>query len=73
MDFDLDKCRDFFKVIDKRDGRKSTIIVLQFPSHIWFNLFQEHTYANACLARHTDKHHSYRLKMNSISMRDTVK
>ena len=33
MDLDLDKCRDLFEVIDGRDGRKSTIIVSQFPIH----------------------------------------
>ena len=59
MDLDLDKCRDLFEVIDGRDGRKSTIIVSQFPIHTWFDLFQEHTYADACLARITDKRHSY--------------
>lgn len=58
---------------DGRDGRKSTIIVSQFPIHTWFDLFQEHTYADACLARITDKRHSYRLEMNGISMRDAVK
>ena len=48
-------------------------IVSQFPIHTWFDLFQEHTYADACLARITDKRHSYRLEMNGISMRDAVK
>ena len=73
MELDLDKCRDLFEVIDGRDGRKSTIIVSQFPVHTWFDLFQEHTYADACLARITDKRHSYRLEMNGISMRDSDK
>ena len=73
MDLDLDKCRDLFEVIDGRDGRKSTIIVSQFPVKSWFDLFQEHTYADACLARITDKRHCYRLEMNGISMRDTDK
>lgn len=69
MDLDLDKCRDLFEVIDGRDGRKSTIIISQFPIKTWFDLFSEHTYADACLARITDKRHSYRLEMNGISMR----
>ena len=55
MELDLDKCRDLFEVIDGRDGRRSTIIVSQFPVKSWFDLFQEHTYADACLARITDK------------------
>lgn len=69
MDLDLDKCRDLFEVIDSRDGRKSTIIISQFPIKTWFDLFAEHTYADACLARITDRKHSYRLEMNGISMR----
>lgn len=43
------------------------------PVKSWFDLFQEHTYADACLARITDKRHCYRLEMNGISMRDTDK
>ena len=39
----------------------------------WFDLFREHTYADACLARITDKRHSYRLEMNGISMREAEK
>ncbi len=71
MELDLDKCRDLFEVIDGRDGRRSTIIISQFPIRSWFDLFKEHTYADACLARITDKRHSYRLEMNGISMRET--
>ena len=73
MELDLDKCRDLFEVIDGRDGRRSTIIVSQFPVKTWFDLFKEHTYADACLARITDKRHCYRLEMNGISMRDADK
>lgn len=36
-----------------------------------FDLFKEHAYADVCLARITDKRHSYRLEMNGISMRKT--
>ena len=72
MDLDLDKCRDLFEVIDGRDGRKSTIIVSQFPIRTWFDLFKDHTYADACIARITDRRHSYRLEMNGINMRDTT-
>ncbi len=70
MELDLDKCRDFFEIIDARDGRKSTIIASQFPIMSWFDMFHDHTYADACLARITDKRHSCRLEMNGISMRD---
>ena len=73
MELDLDKCRDLFEVIDGRDGRRSTIIISRFPIKSWFDLFWEHTYADACLARITDKRHSYRLEMNGISMREAEK
>ena len=73
MELDLGKCRDLFEVIDGRAGRRSTIIVSQFPVKSWFYLFREHTYADACLVRITDKRHCYRLEMNGISMRDTGK
>ena len=46
MELDLDKCRDLFEVIDGRDGRRSTIIISQFPIKSWFDLFREHTYAD---------------------------
>ena len=69
MTLDLDKCRDLFEVIDGRDGHRSTIIISQFPIKSWYDIFKDHTYADACLARITDKRHSYRLEMNGISMR----
>lgn len=70
MELDLNKCRDLFEVIDGRDGFKSTIIISQFPVKAWFDLFQDQTYADACLSRLTDKHHCYRLEMNGMSMRE---
>lgn len=70
IEFDLDKCRDLFEVIDGRDGRRSTIIVSQFPVKKWYDLFADMTYAEACLSRITDKKHTYRLEMNGRSMRD---
>lgn len=70
MTLDLDKCRDLFEVIDGRDGHRSTIIISQFPIKSWYDIFKDHTYADACLARITDKRHSYRLEMNGISMRE---
>lgn len=69
MDLDQDKCRDLFEVIDSRDGRKSTIVISQLPVKSWFDIFKEHTYADAVLSRLTDKRHSLRLEMNGISMR----
>ena len=70
MTLDLDQCRDLFEVIDSRDGRKSTAVISQLPVQDWFDLFQENTYADACLTRLTDKRRSYRLVMNGRNMRD---
>lgn len=70
MDYDFDKCRNLFDVIDGREGRKSTIIISQFPVNIWYDLFREHTYADATLARLTDRRNGYRIEMNGISMRE---
>ena len=69
MEFDVDKCRDLFEVIDGRDGRKSTAIVSQFPVNKWYDLFHDATYAEACLSRLVDRHHCYRLEMNGENMR----
>ena len=43
----------------------------QFPVSTWFDMFADNTYADACLTRITDKHHTYRLEMNGINMRET--
>lgn len=72
MELDLDKCRDLFEVIDGRDGRRSTIIISQFPVKSWFDMFKDGTYADACLSRITDRRHSYRIEMNGRSMREPV-
>ncbi len=70
MDLDLDKCRDLFEVLDTRDGRKSTVVISQFPVSSWFDMFSDNTYADACLTRITDKHHTYRLEMSGANMRE---
>lgn len=72
MELDIDKCRDLFEVIDGRDGRRSTIIISQFPVKAWFDMFKDGTYADACLSRITDRRHSYRIEMNGRSMREPV-
>ena len=71
MDLDIDRCLHLFEVLDSRDGRKSTVIISQFPVSSWFDMFVDNTYADACLTRFTDKHHTYRLEMNGINMRET--
>ena len=71
MELDLNKYRDLFEVLDTRDGRKSTVGISQFPASTWFDMFADNTYADACLIRITDKHHTYRLEMNGINMCET--
>lgn len=68
MDLDLDKCRDFFEVIDSRDNLKSTIIVSQLPVKSWYDLFIDNTYADACLDRII--HKAFRLELNGKNMRN---
>lgn len=70
-ELDLGKCCNPFEMTDGRDGRRFTIIISQLPIKSWFNLFQEHTYADVYLI--TDKQHNYRLEMNGISMRKAEK
>ena len=68
MQLDLNKCRNLFEVLESRDPGRSTMVVSQFPVSAWYDLFQEHTYADACLNRLL--HNSYRLEMNGKNMRD---
>ncbi len=68
MNLDVDKCRNLFEVFDSRDPHKSILVISQFPVSSWYDMFQDHTYAEACLARLLDK--SYRLEMNGKNMRN---
>ena len=68
MDLDIDKCRDFFEVIDSRDNRKSTVVVSQLPVKSWYDLFADNTYADACLDRIV--HRAFRLELNGKNMRN---
>ena len=70
MNLDVNKCRNLFEVLDSRDPHKSTMIISQFPVSSWYEIFQDHTYAEACLGRILDN--SYRLEMNGRSMRNLV-
>ena len=67
MDLDIDKCLALFEIIETRDSRKSTVIVSQLPVIKWWDLFGDHTYADACLSRMT--HKAYRLECNGRDMR----
>ena len=68
MNLDLDKCRNLFEVFDCRDPYKSILLVSQIPVSSWYDLFVDHTYAEASLARVLSE--SYRLEMNGKNMRN---
>ena len=59
MDLDFAKCRDLFEVFDTRDGRKSTVVILQFPVSTWFNPFLSQHFIY--LLRKFSNHILYRL------------
>lgn len=68
MNLDINKCRNLFEVFDSRDPYKSIMVISQFPVSAWYDMFQEHTYAEACLVRLLSE--SYRLEMNGRNMRN---
>lgn len=67
MSLDMDMCRNLFELIDSREGRKSTIIVSQFPVAEWYEMFKDSTYADACLDRLTGG--SLRIEFTGESLR----
>lgn len=68
MSLDVNKCRNLFEVLDSRDSFKSIMIISQLPVSSWYDLFKDHTYAEACLARLLTE--SYRIEMNGKDMRN---
>ena len=68
MELDIDKCRNLFEVIDSRDCRHSTMVISQIPISSWYELFQDNTYADACMDRIV--HNAYRLEFNGRNMRN---
>lgn len=68
MERDINKFRNLFEVLDSRDPYKSTLVISQIPMSSWYDIFKEHTYAEACLTRLLNE--SYRLEMNGKNMRN---
>lgn len=68
MNLDINQCRNLFEVFDSRDPYKSIMVISQFPVSSWYDMFQEHTYAEACFARLLND--AYRLEMNGKNMRN---
>ncbi|MDD7641059.1 MAG: ATP-binding protein [bacterium] len=60
--------RNLFEVFDSRDPHKSILVISQFPVSAWYDMFQDHTYAEACLARMLSG--AYRLEINGKNMRN---
>lgn len=71
MELDIDKCRNLFEVIDSRDCFKSTMVISQIPVSSWYDMFQDNTYADACMDRII--HKAYRLEFNGRNMRNPSK
>ena len=71
MELDIDKCRNLFEVIDSRDCRNSTMVISQIPVSSCYELFQDNTYADACMDRII--HNAYRLESNGRNMRNSSK
>lgn len=68
MNLEIDRCRNLFEVFDSRDPHKSILVVSQFPVKSWYDMFSDHTYAEACLSRLLSG--AYRLEMNGKNMRN---
>lgn len=68
MELDIDKCRNLFEVIDAREIKASTVMISQFPIASWYEMFQNNTYADACMDRLI--HKAYRLEFNGKNMRN---
>ena len=67
MNIDMNKCHNLFEVFDSRDPLKSILVIAQFPVSTWYDMFQNHTYAEVCLARMLSG--AYRLELNDKYMR----
>ena len=72
MNLDSASCRNMFELIDSREGRKSTIFISQLPVSAWYDLFQDNTYADACLDRLTGVD-SHRLEFSGESLRSSAR
>ena len=68
MNMDVNKCRNLFEVFDSRDPHKSILVISQFPVSAWYDMFQDHTYAEAWLGGKVSG--AYRLEMDGKNMRN---
>ena len=71
-DFGMDRldtvhCRDFFEVVEDRQGGGSIIITAQLPVAQWHGIFEDATVADAALDRIV--HNSIRIELHGPSRR----
>lgn len=50
-ELDLNKCRNVFELLENRENKGATIFASQFPVSSWHSMFENGTYADACLDR----------------------
>lgn len=67
MNLDFSQCRNLFEVLDSREGSRSVICASQLPFADWYDLFENATYADACLDRLNRP--SSRIQLKGDSMR----
>lgn len=53
MSLNNDDSLKLFEILDGRSARKATIVASQLPRESWYDLFTDHTYADACMERLT--------------------
>ena len=67
MSLKADDCLNLFEILDCRAAVKSTIVSSQLPREAWYDLFQDCTYADACMDRMLKG--TYKIEIDGPSLR----
>ena len=67
MSINTDDCLRLFEILDGRVARKSTLVSSQLPRDSWYDIFEDNTYADACMDRLIKG--SYRLELSGPSLK----
>ncbi len=67
MSYDLESCRIFFEILDTRYMVGSTMLVSNFTTSEWYDLFADHSYGEATLSRIVEK--AFRLTITGEDLR----
>lgn len=67
MSLKADDCLNLFEILDNRSAVKSTIVSSQLPRDTWYDLFQDSTYADACMDRLLKG--TYKIEIDGPSLR----